>query len=138
MFIFWVNCFICVGSNRASDLTIQEDNQQSIQNNTPQRTGYIPQAYDITPTLVAESRCCFFTSRWILQPINVISPLIATGLVAVGEYYINSNPSTARLLNGIGLGFSLLDFISGVLLLKVDNKLEGIDKAIHQRRNSME
>ena len=97
---------------------------------------YVPQAYDVTTTLVAESRCCFFTSRWFLQPINIVSPIIASALVGFGEYYIDSNPSVARILNGIGLGFSVLDFISGVLLAKIDNKLQGIDEVVQARRNA--
>lgn len=97
---------------------------------------YIPQVYDVTNTLIAESRCCFFTGRWILQPINIVSPIIASALIGFGEYYIDNNPSTARLLNGIGLGFSILDFISGVLLVKVDNKLQGIDEVVQYRRGA--
>lgn len=99
---------------------------------------YVPQVYDVTPTLVAESRCCFFTSRWFLQPVNIISPIIASALVGFGEYYIDSNPSVARILNGVGLGFSVLDFISGVLLAKIDNKLQGIDEVVQARRELKE
>ena len=97
-------------------------------------TVYIHQHYDATEALHREAACCFCTSRWILQPINVIAPLVSTGLIAVGEYFIDSDPGRASLLNGIGLGFSVAQFITSVLLLKVNNKLEGIDDYIETRR----
>ena len=84
---------------------------------------YIPQHYDVTDALHREAACCFCTSRWLLQPINVIAPLISSGLIAVGEYMIDSNPSAARWLNGIGLGFSIAQFITSVLLVKVNGEI---------------
>lgn len=142
IFLFCFCYFVGLyGSNRPSDIlvptTSSEEQAHSPRGQlspTVRNSSYVPHAYDVTPTLIAESRCCFRMSRWILQPVNVVSPLVATGLVAVGEYCIEGYPSTAKILNGIGLGFSILDFISGVLLLKIDNKLEGIDRVIDERR----
>ena len=129
------------GSNRPSDIlvptTSSEEQAHSPRGQlspTAKNSGYVPHAYDVTPALIAESRCCFNINRWIVQPINVLSPLIATGLVAVREYFIEEHQNTAKILNGIGLGFSILDFVSDVLLLKIDNKLEGIDRVIDERR----
>ena len=129
------------GSNRPSDIlvptTSSEEQAHSPRGQlspTAKNSGYVPHAYDVTPALIAESRCCFNINRWIVQPINVLSPLIATGLVAVREYFIEEHQNTAKILNGIGLGFSILDFVSDVLLLKMDNKLEGIDRVIDERR----
>ena len=129
------------GSNRPSDIlvptTSSEEQAHSPRGQlspTAKNSGYVPHAYDVTPALIAESRCCFNINRWIVQPINVLSPLIATGLVAVREYFIEEHQTTAKILNGIGLGFSILDFVSDVLLLKIDNKLEGIDRVIDERR----
>lgn len=97
---------------------------------------YIPQHTDMTEALHRESICCFYVSRWILQPINVITPLISSGFVATGEYFVHSNPGLAMTLNGVGLGFSIAGFVTSVLLLKVNNKLEKIDQYIGERHRS--
>ena len=94
---------------------------------------YMPRNLSVANMLKNEATCCFCTARWILQPINIIAPLIAGGLVAAGEYFIKSDPRRAEILNLCGLGFSVADFISGVLLLKVNNKLEGIDDYFDQQ-----
>ncbi|MBR1734739.1 MAG: hypothetical protein IJ730_04750 [Alphaproteobacteria bacterium] len=99
---------------------------------------YIPQHYDVTRALHREAACCFCTARWVLQPINVVAPLISTGFIAAGEFLLEKHPNTAAVMNGIGLGFSIAQFITSVLLLKVNNKLEGIDEYIGNRQRNDE
>ena len=91
---------------------------------------YIPQHYDVTEDLHRESRCCFCAARWLLQPLAVASPLISSVFVGFGEYYVKDNPNAAQILNGIGLGFGVVGFISSTLLIKVNTKLENIDNYI--------
>ena len=130
--------FNCYASEQQSLSPMSQSSNQPI--SVRERSGseshavYIPQHYDVTDALHREAACCFCTSRWILQPINVVAPLISSGLIAVGEYMIESNPTAARWFNGIGLGFSIAQFITSVLLVKVNNKLEGIDDYIDNRR----
>lgn len=99
---------------------------------------YIPQHYDVTAALHREAACCFCTARWVLQPINVVAPLVSTGFIAAGEFLLEKHPDIAAIMNGIGLGFSLAQFITSVLLLKVNNKLEGIDEYIGNRQRDDE
>ena len=91
---------------------------------------YIPHNYDVTEDLNRGSRCCFNTSFWFIQPVAVASPLASSVLVAFGEYYINDNPNVAKILNGIGLGFSVAGFVASTLLIKINNKLKKIDAYI--------
>ena len=46
------------------------------------------------------------------------------------NYYVKDNPNAAQILNGIGLGFGVVGFISSTLLIKVNTKLENIDNYI--------
>ena len=108
-----------------------QNKDQSASSNTP--SVYIPRQIDVSRTLQRESICCFRISRWFLQPLNVIAPLLSSGLVAFGEYYIDDNPRLAKILNGIGLGCSVAQFVTSVLLIKVNDKLEGIDNYMESR-----
>lgn len=95
---------------------------------------YVPQAYDVTEELVGQSKCCFRTSRWVLQPMSVIAPLLTTVFLAIGEYFRGSKDDVANKLDLVALACSLASFASGTLLLKVNNKLKTIDRHIEQRR----
>ena len=95
---------------------------------------YIPQHYDVSEMLHRESVCCFRISRYILQPINVIAPLLATGFVGVAEYVMDDDTKLARVLNGIGLICSAAQFVTSVLLIKVNDKQQSIDEYITTRQ----
>ena len=96
--------------------------------NDPRATAiYIPHTVDVSRQLAFESRCCFCSSRWILQPIMVLSSLASVGLVGLGEFFISSDPKTASILNGAGLLCVTASFVAGVLTIKVNNKLATID-----------
>ena len=133
--LFSLNCY--ASEQQSLSPMSQSSNQPMIvreRSGSESHAVYIPQHYDVTDALHREAACCFCTSRWLLQPINVVAPLISSGLIAAGEYMIDSNPTAARWLNGFGLGFSIAQFITSVLLVKVNNKLEGIDDYIDNRR----
>lgn len=95
---------------------------------------YIPQNIDMTEFLSDETILCFKISRYLLQPVRVVVPLLATACVGVGEYYIKDNPRTAAVWNACGLAFSISDFIFTTLAIKVDNKLRRNDHYIGGRQ----
>lgn len=109
---------------------------QPIPRTPPRSTSetYIPQNIDMTEFLTDETICCFKISRYILQPVRVIVPLLATACVGVGEYYIKENPKAAAVWNACGLVFSISDFIFTTLSIKVDNKLKRNDTYIQRRQ----
>ena len=94
---------------------------------------YIPQHYDHR-----ESVCCFRLRRWVLQPISVVAQLVSGGLIAGAQYCIKDAPKRAADLNAWGLGTGVAALVINMLLLRVDNKLEDLDRYIMQRRNSNE
>lgn len=96
---------------------------------------YIPVSYDISEDLQAESRICFRTNMWFLQPLQVIAPLASSIMVGIGEYLINSNPREASICNAIGLGFGIVDFVASVLSVKINNKLQRIDNYIIEKKS---
>ena len=100
-------------------------------------SSYMPRHLSVTNLLRTEATCCFCTARWFLQPLNVITPIVTSALLAASEFFIKSDPKKAQLLNLIGLGFSVADFMTGVLLVKVNNKLEEIDNHIAERQNDL-
>ena len=99
---------------------------------------YIPQHYDHTDEFHRESVCCFRLRRWVLQPISVVAQLVSGGLIAGAQYCIKDAPKRAADLNAWGLGTGVAALVINMLLLRVDNKLEDLDKYIMQRRNSNE
>ena len=109
---------------------------QAIPRTPPRSTSetYIPQNIDMTEFLTDETICCFKISRYLLQPVGVIVPLLATACVGVGEYYIKENPKAAAVWNACGLVFSISDFIFTTLSIKVDNKLKRNDTYIQRRQ----
>ena len=96
-------------------------------NDTKATEVYIPKAVDVSRQLKFESRCCFCTSRWIIQPVMVISSLASVVFVGVGEYFISNNSKVATILNGLGLACGAASFVASVLTIKVNNKLASID-----------
>lgn len=108
--------------------TLQSSKRLSLNPNDTKATEvYIPRSVDVSRQLKFESKCCFCTSRWIIQPVMVISSLASVALVGVGEYFISDNPTLATVLNGLGLVCGATSFVSSVLMIKVNNKLVSID-----------
>lgn len=108
--------------------TLQSSKRLSINPNDTKATEvYIPRSVDVSRQLKFESKCCFCTSRWIIQPLMVVSSLASVGLVGVGEYFISNNPTLAAVLNGLGLACGTASFVLSVLMIKVNNKLVSID-----------
>lgn len=99
---------------------------------------YIPQHYDHTEEFHNESVLCFKLRRWVFQPISVVLQVTAGGFFVGGQCCIDSHPQTAKLLNGVGLGVSIASFVVNTLLLKIDNKLEEMDRYILQQRNNIQ
>ena len=114
-------------------------------NNTRPRTPtleyaapYIPQHYDHTEEFHNESVLCFKMRRWVFQPLSVTLQVAAGGLFVGGQCCIDNYPETAKILNGVGLGISVASFVVNTLLLKIDNKLEEMDRYIIERREEQE
>ena len=101
---------------------------------TEYATPYIPQHYDHTEEFHNESVVCFKMRRWIFQPISVLLQVTAGGLFVGSQCCMDKYPETAKVLNGVGLGVSVASFIVNTLLLKIDNKLEDMDRYILERR----
>lgn len=101
-------------------------------------TPYIPQHYDHSEEFHNESVVCFKLRRWVFQPISVVLQVTAGGLFVGSQCCMDNYPESAKILNGIGLGVSVASFIVNTLLLKIDNKLEDMDKYILQRREEQE
>jgi len=115
--------------------------EQSIRSRTPTleyAMPYIPQHYDHTEEFHAESVLCFKMRRWVFQPLSVTLQVTAGGLFVGGQCCIDKYPETAKILNGIGLGVSVASFVVNTLLLKIDNKLEEMDRYILQRREEQD
>lgn len=130
--------FLAIPTAVAMHIDVNEDQLKEVELSAlgDAKTTYMPQSYDVSRQLVKESKCCFFTGRWLLQPINVVAPLISSILIGFSEYYINSKPETAQLLNGLGLGFAVIDFISGVWLVKITDRVQEIDHYVLDRQGS--
>lgn len=99
---------------------------------------YIPQHYDHTEEFHNESVLCFKMRRWVFQPLSVTLQVTAGGLFVGGQCCIDKYPETAKILNGVGLGVSVASFVVNTLLLKIDNKLEEMDRYIIQRREEQD
>lgn len=112
----------------------------SIRSYTPplEHAAYIPQHYDHTEEFHNESVLCFKLRRWVFQPISVVLQVTAGGFFVGGQCCIDTRPETAKILNGVGLGVSIASFVVNTLLLKIDNKLEEMDRYIIERREEQE
>lgn len=122
-------------SSETPTTTERSLNQMTASSTTDQTPSvYIPQHYDVSEMLHRESVCCFRISRYFLQPLNVIAPLFATGFVGVAEYIMDDNPKLAKILNGIGLACNATQFVTSVLLIKINDKQQGIDEYITTRQ----
>lgn len=99
---------------------------------------YIPQHYDHTEEFHNESVLCFKMRRWVFQPLSVTLQITAGGLLVGGQCCIDKYPETAKILNGAGLGVSIASFVVNTLLLKIDNKLEEMDRYIIERREEID
>lgn len=95
---------------------------------------YIPQHYDLTEDFHNESVLCFRLRRWVFQPISVIFQVTAGGFFIGGQCCIDKHPDTAKILNGIGLGVSVASFVVNSFIIKIDNKLEEMDRYILEKR----
>lgn len=117
-----------------------ERDVSSIRSRTPplEYTSYIPQHYDHTEEFHRESVLCFKMRRWVFQPLSVTLQVTAGGLFVGGQCCIDKYPETAKILNGVGLGVSVASFIINTLLLKIDNKLEEMDRYIIERREEQD
>lgn len=120
----------------SSNITASHDsfNAATAQVNTSTPDLYIPQAVSLENIMRRESKVCFLVARWILQPLDVISPFVTMICTGVSEFYIESDPKTARLATALGLGFAAIDFVCSVLTIKVNDKLQKND-AYLQRDN---
>jgi len=101
-------------------------------------TPYIPQHHDFSEEFHNESLLCFKLRRWVFQPVSVILQVTAGGLIVGGQCCIDKYPETAKILNGAGLGVSVASFVINTLLLKIDNKLEEMDRYIIERREEID
>ena len=127
----------CVDMRRVSF----ERDVSSIRSRTPPleyATPYIPQHYDHTEEFHNESVVCFKLRRWVFQPISVVLQVTAGGLFIGSQCCMDKYPESAKILNGVGLGVSVASFVVNTLLLKIDNKLEDMDRYIIQRREEHE
>lgn len=116
-----------------------ERDVSSIRSRTPPlEHAYIPQHYDHTDEFHRESVLCFKMRRWVFQPLSVTLQVTAGGLFVGGQCCIDKYPETAKILNGVGLGVSVASFVVNTLLLKIDNKLEEMDRYIIERREEQE
>ena len=112
----------------------QETVHQSLIAQENSVSSYIPREVDVSRFLRLESKCYMVISRCVLQPINVIAPLISTILVAAGNLCQDSNQKASKILGWTGCSLSALEFITSVLLVKVNDKLQGIDDYIENQR----
>lgn len=132
---------MAVDINRVS---FGERDVSSIRSRTPPpppleyATPYIPQHYDHTEEFHNESVICFKLRRWVFQPISVVLQVTAGGLFVGSQCCMDKYPESAKILNGVGLGISVASFVVNTLLLKIDNKLEDMDRYIIQRREEQE
>ena len=112
----------------------------SIRSRTPplEYAAYIPQHYDHTEEFHNESVLCFKLRRWVFQPLSVTLQVTAGGLFVGGQCCIDKYPETAKILNGVGLGVSVASFVVNTMLLKIDNKLEEMDRYIMERREAQD
>ncbi len=99
---------------------------------------YIPQHHDFSEEFHNESLLCFKMRRWVFQPLSVTLQITAGGLLVGGQCCIDKYPETAKILNGAGLGVSIASFVVNTLLLKIDNKLEEMERYIIQRREEQD
>lgn len=130
---------LAIGMNPIENVENKQVTTNPIVIQQPEVTNaYIPQHYDHTEEFHRESVCCFRFRRWILQPISVVVQLVSGGLIAGAQYCIKDAPKRAADLNAWGLGTGVAALVINMLLLRVDNKLEDMDKYIMQRRNSNE
>ena len=97
-------------------------------------SSYIPTGVNVSRLLRFESKCYFMINRWLLQPINVIAPFIATGLMAASSAIQDSKPNTSKRLGWTACGLSAVEFATSVLLAKVNSKLQGIDEYIENQK----
>jgi hypothetical protein len=72
----------------------------------------------------------------VFQPVSVIFQVTAAGLFVGGQCCIDKYPETAKILNGVGIGMSVGAFVINTLLMRIDNKLEEMDRYIMQRRDA--
>lgn len=128
----------CVDMSRVSfherDVTSIRSRSPSVEYATP----YIPQHYDHTEEFHNESVLCFKLRRWVFQPVSVVLQVTAAGLFVGGQCCIDKYPETAKILNGVGIGVSVGAFVINALLLRIDNKLEEMDRYIMQRRDAQD
>lgn len=99
---------------------------------------YIPQHHDFSEEFHNESLLCFKLRRWVFQPVSVALQVTAGGLFVGGQCCIDKYPETAKILNGVGLGVSVASFVVNTMLLKIDNKLEEMDRYIIERREAQD
>ena len=131
---------MCVDMNRVSF----ERDVSSIRSHSPTPAvdyavpAYIPQHYDHTDEFHNESVLCFKLRRWVFQPVSVIFQVTAAGLFVGGQCCIDKYPETAKILNGVGIGMSVGAFVINTLLMRIDNKLEEMDRYIMQRRDAQD
>lgn len=121
-------------SNIAASRDSLNLNATAAQVNTSTPDLYIPQAVSLENIMRRESKVCFLVARWILQPLDVISPFVTMICTGVSEFYIESDPKTAKFATALGLGFAAIDFVCSVLTIKVNDKLQKND-AYLQRDN---
>ncbi len=132
--LFDVNCVDMSRVSFERDVTSIRSRSPSVEYATP----YIPQHYDHTEEFHTESVLCFKLRRWVFQPVSVVLQVTAAGLFVGGQCCIDKYPETAKILNGVGIGVSVGAFVINALLLRIDNKLEEMDRYILQRRDAQD
>lgn len=131
-FLLSLDCQATTQQPLTPDQTQEMLRRSSMQGSTV--SSYIPRQVDVSRFLRLESRCYMFIGRCVLQPINVVAPLVATGLVAASNICQDSYPTTSKIFGWTGCALSALEFATSVLLLKVNDKLQGIDEYIESQK----
>lgn len=151
--MFWVAALLSLSVKGADmtnisldrDISTVRSNNSTIGTMTPVRSRspvleyaipYIPRHYDHSKEFHLESVFCFKVRRWVLQPISVALQVTAGGLFVSSQCCMDKHPEIAKILNGVGLGISVSSFVVNTLLLKIDNRLEDLDKYIMERRET--